>query len=603
MNALRVCLVAAVSAAGFASSLPATDYHVGPGQPLAEPGNVPWESLNAGDTVFIHWRATPYAAKWVLCRQGTLAAPITIRGVRGPAGELPVVTGENAPTRNALNYWNRNRGLIKIGGASVPADTMPQYLVIDSLDLRSARPPFTFTAPGGATESYINNAAAVYVEKVRHLVVRDCILRDSGNGLFISPDSEDVLIERCYLHSNGNVGSGFEHNAYTESLGIVYQFNRFGPLRAGCNGNNLKDRSAGFVARYNWIEGGNRQFDLVDAEGSTAISSHPTYRAAFVYGNLLVEPDDGNRQIVHYGGDSGNTAIYRKGTLYFHHNTIVSTRAARTTLLRLSTNDEACDARNNVVFTTAGAGNLEMIDDTGVLTLTANWLRAGWVHSFNAAHTGTVIDAGGNLTGTAPGFLAQSAQDFHLAESSPCRNAGAALSAVAAAAHPATLEYLRHFQTWTRSTADASPDLGAHEFTPYAAWRHAQFGAGADALPTALPEADPDHDGAGNLWEFAFATTPLDPGSRGAATPQLVMLGDGPHGALVFPRRASPHGLSYSVSTSPELTTWLTRWTLHDGGVQPGATLVDEGVGLESRVVDPVPLGAAEFFRLKVELR
>ncbi len=32
-------------------------YEVGPGKPLAEPNEVPWESLNAGDTVFIHWQA------------------------------------------------------------------------------------------------------------------------------------------------------------------------------------------------------------------------------------------------------------------------------------------------------------------------------------------------------------------------------------------------------------------------------------------------------------------------------------------------------------------------------------------------------------------
>lgn len=602
MKTPLVPVAALFAAVVLTPSARAADFHVGPGQPLAEPGNVPWETLAAGDTVFIHWRAAPYAAKWVLCRQGTAAAPITIRGVRGPGGELPVVTGENAVTRGTLNYWNRNRGILKIGGASFPADTMPQYLVVESLDLRSARPPFAFTPPGGGTESYINNAAALYVEKVRHLTVRDCVLSDSGNGLFISPDSEDVLIERCHLFGNGNVGSAFEHNAYTEALGIVYQFNRFGPLRAGCNGNNLKDRSGGLVVRYNWIEGGNRQLDLVDAEGSAVIQADPSYRAAFVYGNLLVEPDDGNRQIIHYGGDSGNTAGYRKGTLYLHHNTVVSTRAARTTLLRLSTNDESCDARNNVVFTTAGAGNLEMIDDTGALTLRANWLRAGWVNSFNSAYTGTVTNAGGNLTGTAPGFIDLAAQDFHLAETSPCRNAGVALGG-AAAAHPATLEYLRHFRAWTRSTADALPDLGAHEFQPYAVWRAAQFGSGADALLAADPFADPDLDGSNNLCEFAFNTAPLNAASWAVPQAELVSLGDGAHGALAFPRRAAPHGLGYTALTSPDLATWTAGWTFTDAGVAPGAVLLDDGSGLLSRVRDPSPLGAREFFRLRVELR
>lgn len=49
----------------------------------------------------------------------------------------------------------------------------------------------------------------------------------------------------------------YKHNSYTESQGIVFEFNHYGPLRAGCPGNNLKDRSTGTVIRYNWIEGGN----------------------------------------------------------------------------------------------------------------------------------------------------------------------------------------------------------------------------------------------------------------------------------------------------------------------------------------------------------
>ncbi len=585
------------------SPLRATDYHVGPGQPLAEPGQVPWETLAAGDTVFIHWRATPYAAKWVLCRQGTAGAPITIRGVRGPGGERPVITGQNATTRSVLNYWNRNRGVLKIGGASTPADTMPQHLVVESLDLRSARPPFTFTAPGGAQESYVANAAALHVEKVRHLVVRDCALGDSGNGLFISPDSQDILIERCFIAGNGNAGSIYEHNAYTAAIGIVYQFNHFGPLRAGCNGNNLKDRSAGLVVRSNWIEGGNRQLDLVDAEDSAAISSHPSYRATFVYGNVLIEPaGDGNRQIIHYGGDSGDTSIYRKGTLYLHHNTIVSTRTDRNTLLRLSTNDETCDARNNIIYTTLAGNNLSMIDDTGTLRLQGNWLRSGWIVSFNSGHAGTVVDAGGNLAGTAPGFLDLAAQDFHLTEASPCRNAGVALAA-AAAAHQPTLEYLRHQRSLTRSTAETTADLGAHEFQAYAVWRAQQFGAGAEALPTAEPLADPDGDGATNLVEFALDSAPLSAASLPSPRAALVTLGDGAHGAIAFTRRASPHGLAYTVLTSPDLATWTPGWTLTDSGVAAGATLIDGGSGLECLVRSPAPVTGRLFFRLQIDLQ
>ncbi len=49
-------------------SASATDYVVGPGVGmLAVVSDVPWESLAAGDRVFIHWRATSYKEKWVIC--------------------------------------------------------------------------------------------------------------------------------------------------------------------------------------------------------------------------------------------------------------------------------------------------------------------------------------------------------------------------------------------------------------------------------------------------------------------------------------------------------------------------------------------------------
>ena len=163
----------------------AADYNVGPGQPLAAIAEVPWETLAPGDHVMIHWRVEPYREKWVICRRGTVDQPIVISGVPGPSGELPVISGENAVTPAGLNFWNENRGVIKIGGANTPPDDLPGHIVIENLEIRSGRPPFSFSNASGNTESYANNAASIYVEKAEHLVIRNCILRDSGNGLFI----------------------------------------------------------------------------------------------------------------------------------------------------------------------------------------------------------------------------------------------------------------------------------------------------------------------------------------------------------------------------------------------------------------------------------
>src|SRR6185436_15373913 len=116
-------------------------YAVGPGQPLATIADVPWATLAPGDTVLIHWRAQPYREKWVICRQGTGEAPITVRGVAGPGGELPVIDGRDATTSASLNFWNEQRGVIKIGGANNPPDTMPRHITIENLEVRSGRPP------------------------------------------------------------------------------------------------------------------------------------------------------------------------------------------------------------------------------------------------------------------------------------------------------------------------------------------------------------------------------------------------------------------------------------------------------------------------------
>ncbi len=288
---------------------PAADYHVGPGQTLGAIGDVAWELLEPGDRVYIHWRSDPYLEKWVIGVSGTAQAPILVSGVAGPQGQLPVIDGRNATTRRALSYWNEDRGLLKIGGSSTPGEEIPSYIIIENLDLRSARPPYTFTDDSGNQDNYKNNAASFYVEIGEHLTIRNCILRDSGNGIFVGVNegrTKDILIEGNYIYDNGISGRIYEHNTYTSAIGITYQYNRMGALRIGAKGNNLKDRSAGLVVRYNWIENGNRQLDLVDGEDSGLVVSHPSYRTTHVYGNIMKEADkEGNSQMIHYGGDSG----------------------------------------------------------------------------------------------------------------------------------------------------------------------------------------------------------------------------------------------------------------------------------------------------------
>jgi hypothetical protein len=464
-NSLRVAL--AVGACVLSVASRAAVYDVGPGQPLATIGDAPWATLQPGDEVRIHWREEPYREKWVIGRSGTAEAPIVVRGIAGPGGARPVVSGDGATTPAPLDYTNEQRGVVKIGTSNVPPSTLPAHLVIEGLEIRSGHLDYTFYDDHGALQSYAKNAASLYVERAAHLVIRDCALHDSGNGLFIGAfdgQTTDIRIEGNHIFGNGNEGSAFEHNTYTAAIGIVYEANRFGPPRAGSIGNNLKDRSAGLVVRYNWIEGGNRQLDLVDAEDSGVLVAHPSYDRTFVYGNVLIEPDGaGNSQIVHYGGDSGNTAIYRKGVLHFFHNTLVSLRTGNTTLVRLSTDDETADVRNNVLYVAAGGHRLAMVDASGELVLAHNWLKPGWVDSHSGA--ADVTDGGGNVESAAPGFADEGAQDFRPLPGTAAIDVGTSLAAEVLPAHAVARQYAPHLASGLRVDSGAA-DLGAFTVVP-----------------------------------------------------------------------------------------------------------------------------------------
>jgi hypothetical protein len=402
----------------------------------------------------------------VICRQGTASQPIIVSGVLGPNGERPVIDGNGATTPANLNYWNEVRGTIKIGGANVPTDTMPKYITIENLEVRGAYQGYQFTNAAGQLQTYAQNAAPIYVEKAENLTIRNCIITDGGNGLFIgSSDTEpsrNILVEGNYIYGNGNSGSAFEHNNYTAAIGIIFQYNRFGPLRSGSIGVGLKDRSAGTVVRYNWIEGGNRNIDLVDGEDSILIRGDANYHKTFVYGNVLIKQDGGNNQSVHYGGDSGSTADYRKGTLYFYNNTLVSTRAGNTVALRLSTIDESCDARNNIFYVTGAGTSFALLAETGTLTVTNNWAKSGWRNSFESPFTGVVTGGSSFFTGTNPGFVDVTNQNFRIVSNGQAVNAGTSLNIDVLPANDLTRQYVQH-QTSEARPISGALDIGAYE--------------------------------------------------------------------------------------------------------------------------------------------
>lgn len=79
---------------------------------------------------------------------------------------------------------------------------------------RGSKPPNTFTHSNGQSqvtnreflhfdiiEAYGYNAAAIWIEKGTNIIVRNCTMRDSGNGLFVSIFSETTPTRVSVEHS------------------------------------------------------------------------------------------------------------------------------------------------------------------------------------------------------------------------------------------------------------------------------------------------------------------------------------------------------------------------------------------------------------------
>jgi hypothetical protein len=434
-------------------------YEVGPQQRLRRLGDVPWATLGPGDRVLVSWRPEPYREQILISAQGTADKPVRICGVPGPEGQAPMITGQNARNSRALGFTYapmQERGVVVMSlRVGDKWGSKARHVELSGLNLRGASPDYSFTDQEGKPRRYSKSAAALFIERGEHIVVRRCTLTDSANGLFVaSGDSEemvsrDILIEGNHIFGNGIADSFYQHNAYTEAVGMVYQFNRFGVLRARAGGNALKDRSAGTIIRYNWIEGGAHLLDLVDPEDSAKIAmADPQFRKTYVYGNVLLNgPLDGGN-LVHYGGDSGNTTIYRKGILFFFNNTVIIRGEEKTrwntALFRLETRDEQADVRNNIVFR-EGSTHLSLTEGAGGLRLGSNWVSQGFGKRVHPESDGAPIEGLDRIIeGRDSPFVSLDTLDLRVRPASEAARPGDSLASVVPAPYWPKQIYVPH---------------------------------------------------------------------------------------------------------------------------------------------------------------
>ncbi len=471
-----------------------TDYQVGDGKAYTALEQVPWEKLGAGDTVRIFYRAAPFFGKFLLAAQGTALAPVRICGVRGPGGERPIIDGNGAVTRTQLgveysvdpvySLIHQNRSIIVIKPlASQAYVDYPRHLQIDGLTIRRAHPNYTFIDANSQTQTYDSFGACIWVDRGHDILIADNEISDCTMAVFSkSTDDGDFAVSKNlhiagnYFWGHGIVGDVHQHGTYTQSVGTVIEFNRYGPMRSGAEGNPIKDRSVATVVRYNRIEGGAHAIDLVEAEDfPVTATSDPAYRSTFVYGNQIEKSGD-TGSFIHYGGDhygstpgaSWGEPIFRKGTLYFFNNTIHVTGGSAE-LFQIDTTEETAEIWNNVFVFDSSVQFPSMraqrqIDPPwtagGIVNLGRNWINSTWADS-DPYHP-----VSGQLNGTA-NLLVGDTPPIDLVGFTPL--AGSAVidagqaGPSAASAYFVTYQLNSSFTPVPRSIGGASIDLGAVE--------------------------------------------------------------------------------------------------------------------------------------------
>ncbi len=411
------------------------DYSVGPGQPYPSLAAIPWDALGPGDTVRIFHRAEPYREKIVVRTSGTQDEPIRICGVPGPDGERPVLDGDGAVNdpddAHAYGSYRPMEGLAMILLWDRDYERKVRNIVIEGLHIRNVKNSFTFTGTDGSSRAYEDGAACIRIQAADNVVIRNNELENCGNGIFTMSQgyneaslTRNLLIEGNEIHGNGQPGSYLEHGVYIQAIGVVYQYNRFGPNAPGAEGVALKERVAGSVIRYNWFDSGNaRMLDLVEVEdaaswyiveeylrelGCERVEGCPgldperlqkvreaedAYRRTYVYGNFFrhVGSATAAGNIVHYGSDN-SPALSRKGTLYFYNNTLSILQDRddqwRFRLFYLGNrnaeapSEEVVEMFNNIVYFAGEHGTPAhfCLDETnqGTIRFGVNWIASAW---------------------------------------------------------------------------------------------------------------------------------------------------------------------------------------------------------------------------------
>ena len=246
-------------------------------------------------------------------------------------------------------------------------------------------------------------------------------------------------------------------------------------------------------------------------------------------------------------GDTFSSAgsTHRTGTMHFHHNSVVvNSQRSSTALFSLSEPQAVVKASNNIVHCTQSLGSgitLNLAKYHGSYDLGTNWFRTGLVAGTG---DGAMTGFGNAITGNDPLVTWTTGL---LDNASSCVNVGTGLPGGAQAVD---VQYAPPAGGVVRTLIGPAMDLGATEsggdVSPFAQWLFNWFGSSGNAT------ADPDHDGAENLMEYALGLAPTT--NNAAWTPAVTRA----NGKLVMTVAKDPEATDvvFTIEVSDDLTTW-----------------------------------------------
>ena len=215
-----------------------------------------------------------------------------------------------------------------------------------------------FTLTGARNDS--DNAAGVRIAGADRVTVRGCEMFGNDMGVMSDgrprdPDRRAAgqRIENCRIFRNGAPRRpGLSHNLYLGGTSVTVR---------GCDifepttGHNLKSRARLTRVEFCHVhDSANREFDLVDAKGTTDYEDETGGADAVLLGNLIVKADPcpGNTGVIHFGRDG---AAGRIGTVRLIHNTVVTPH--RGPVVELSSAGARAELVDNAVWGAGSAGD------------------------------------------------------------------------------------------------------------------------------------------------------------------------------------------------------------------------------------------------------